>query len=63
MTQLSAPAETAAPRSGVTDDAFDRLTQLGWSRGLAAIVAGFAASFLLFGYALVYWRNADMDSW
>src|SRR5215475_7654874 len=61
MTQLSTPAETAAPRSGVSDDAFDRLTCLGWSRTLAAIVAGLAISFLLFGYALVYWRNADMD--
>lgn len=61
MTQLSTPAETAAPRSGVSDDAFDRLTRLGWSRGLAAIVVGLAASFLLFGYALAYWRNADMD--
>jgi hypothetical protein len=28
---------------------------------LAAIVAGLAASFFLFGYALIYWRNADMD--
>jgi hypothetical protein len=28
---------------------------------LAAIVAGLATSFFLFGYALVYWRNADMD--
>jgi hypothetical protein len=28
---------------------------------LTAIVAGMAASFLLFGYALIYWRNADMD--
>jgi hypothetical protein len=28
---------------------------------LTAIVAGMAASFFLFGYALVYWRNADMD--
>ena len=28
---------------------------------MAAIVAGLAASFFLFGYALVYWRNADMD--
>jgi len=26
-----------------------------------AIVAGMAVSFLLYGYALVYWRNADMD--
>ena len=30
-------------------------------KGLAAIVIGLAASFFLFGYALVYWRNADMD--
>ena len=42
-------------------DSFDRITFLGWRRGLAAIVAGLAASFFLFGYALVYWRNADMD--
>jgi len=28
---------------------------------LAAIVAAMAASFLLYGYALIYWRNADMD--
>jgi hypothetical protein len=28
---------------------------------LAAIVAGLAASFFLFGHALIYWRNADMD--
>src|SRR3954447_25561335 len=42
-------------------DAFDRLTFLGWRKGLAAIVLGLAASFFLFGYALVYWRNADMD--
>ena len=61
MTDLSTPAPTAAPRSAVSDDAFDRLTRLGWSKGLAAIVAGLAASFLLLGYALVYWRNADMD--
>ena len=42
-------------------DAFDRLTFLGWRWGLAAIVAGLAVSFFLFGYALIYWRNADMD--
>src|SRR3977135_613503 len=40
---------------------FDRVTFLGWKKGLAAIVAGLAASFFLFGYALAYWRNADMD--
>jgi hypothetical protein len=42
-------------------DTFDRLTYLGWDKGLAAIVMGLAASFFLVGYALVYWRNADMD--
>jgi hypothetical protein len=42
-------------------DALAQLTFLGWGWGLAAIVAGLAASFLLYGYALVYWRNADMD--
>lgn len=42
-------------------DAFDRLTFLGWRWGLAAIIAGLALSFSLFGYAVIYWRNADMD--
>jgi hypothetical protein len=57
MDQL--PASTRAPTAA--KDAFDRLTFLGWDKGLAAIVLGLAASFFLFGYALVYWRNADMD--
>src|ERR1700722_10427714 len=61
MNQLSAPPLTTAPTNDVARDAFDRLTFLGWRWGLAAIVAGLAASFFLFGYALVYWRNADMD--
>src|SRR5580700_8615953 len=51
-------APTAIPRPR---DTFDRLTFLGWNGGLLAIVAGLAASFLLFGYAVIYWRNADMD--
>jgi hypothetical protein len=42
-------------------DAFARLTVLSWKWGLVAITAGLAASFFLFGYTLVYWRNADMD--
>ena len=49
------------PPTDATKDAFDRLTFLGWRWGLTAIVVGLAASFFLFGYALVYWRNADMD--
>src|SRR5580704_6145639 len=56
-----ATAHTLAPPVDAASDAFDRLTFLGWRWGLAAIVAGLATSFFLFGYALVYWRNADMD--
>ena len=59
MDDLS-PAATAAA-AGARRDAFDRLTFLGWRGGLVAIVAGLALSFFLFGYATVYWRNADMD--
>src|SRR6267378_3179528 len=61
MNQLPTLAATAKPPTDAAKDAFDRLTFLGWRWGLAAIVAGMAASFLLFGYALIYWRNADMD--
>ena len=58
------PSHTAAVIPDATvmpDDAFDRLTRLGWGWGMTAIVAGCALSFFLFGYALIYWRNADMD--
>src|SRR3984893_8815981 len=61
MNQFSNPAATAEPAIEASKDAFDRLTFLGWGWGLAAITAGLAASFFLFGYALIYWRNADMD--
>jgi hypothetical protein len=60
MRKLSAPDPLAAT-SGAAKDALDRLTFLGWQGGLAAIVAGLALSFFLFGYAVIYWRNADMD--
>jgi len=58
---MDRPLTPALATQPATKDAFDRLTFLGWRKGLAAIVAGMAASFFLFGYALVYWRNADMD--
>jgi hypothetical protein len=35
-------------------DAFDQMLVLGWRSGLAAIVAGLATSFFLFGYAVIY---------
>ena len=49
------------PATAEPTDAFDGLTVLGRRGGLVAIVAGLALSFLLFGYGVVYWRNADMD--
>src|SRR5258705_1674842 len=62
MNQFSAPASTIQPPIiAAKQDAFDRLTFFDWRTGLMAIVAGLAASFFLFGYALIYWRNADMD--
>ena len=61
MNPSPAPASATEPPIDAAKDAFDRLTFLGWRWGLTAIVAGLAASFFLFGYALIYWRNADMD--
>src|SRR3954469_4888479 len=58
---MERPTPDSAREQAKARDAFDRLTFLGWRKGLAAIVLGLAASFFLFGYALVYWRNADMD--
>jgi hypothetical protein len=59
MDQSSAP--TLPPQSRASFDALAPLTFLGWRLGLVAIVAGLTASFFIYGYALVYWRNADMD--
>ena len=61
MKQSPTPASTTQPHIRAAQDALDRLTFLGWRWGVTAIVAGMAASFFLFGYALIYWRNADMD--
>jgi hypothetical protein len=61
MNQFPTADATIAPTSGAAKDAFDRLTFLGWRGGLTAIIAGLAVSFFLYGYALIYWRNADMD--
>ena len=61
MNHSPIPAATAAPDIDAPKDAFDRLMLFGWGGGLVAVVAGLAVSFFLFGYALVYWRNADMD--
>lgn len=61
MDRPVATASIAAPRAVAPADAFDRLSLLGWRGGVAGILGGLLFSFVLFGYALVYWRNADMD--
>jgi hypothetical protein len=61
MNELPAPAATTGSPVPAAKDAFDRLNFLGWRWGLTAVVGGLATSFFLFGYALIYWRNADMD--
>src|ERR1700709_639385 len=61
MTEFTAPAATPAPPMPTVTDAFDRLNFLGSRWGLTAVAPGLATSFFLYGYALIYWRNADMD--
>jgi hypothetical protein len=61
MSQSPTPALASEPQTAPAQDAFDRLTFLQWRSGLAAIVVTLAVSFFLLGYALIYWRNADMD--
>lgn len=51
----------APPPNRVCVDVLAPLTCLGWRWGLLAIIVSLAASFFLYGYAVVYWRNADMD--
>ncbi|EKE16814.1 MAG: hypothetical protein ACD_10C00782G0001, partial [uncultured bacterium] len=53
------PAPPVDQNAGI--DAFARLTPFGWWGGLGVILVLLTASFLLAGYFLVYWRNADMD--
>src|SRR5579883_3201457 len=55
------PPSRSTPQTSVALDGLAPLTFAGWRWGLTLIVAGMTASFLLYGYALVYWRNADMD--
>lgn len=58
---MTASADTDPTTPAPRRDALDRLTPFGWRGGLAVIFALLAASFVLFGYFVIYWRNADMD--
>ena len=61
MTKPVAIPESRQPVLARPSDSFARLTPLGWTGGLIFIVALLAASFILAGYFVVYWRTADMD--
>ena len=61
MNQSPTLAPATEPQTAPVQDAFERLTLLDWQSGLAALVVTLAVSFFLLGYALIYWRNADMD--
>jgi hypothetical protein len=61
MTRMSQLQTPTISTKAASRDAFVGLNLLGWSGGLAALVVGLAVSFLLFGYFVTYYRNADMD--
>ena len=61
MSSSEVNAATSEPQRDAPRDALAPLTFLGWRWGVIAIIAALTASFFLFGYALAYWRNADMD--
>src|SRR5882724_10410487 len=61
MTKPVAIPEPRQPVLARPSDSFARLTPLGWTGGLIFIVALLAASLILAGYFIVYWRTADMD--
>ena len=61
MIAASKDIPSAETRAGGRRDAFARLTPFGWNGGLAIILIGLTLSFVLAGYYVIYWRNADMD--
>ena len=56
---MSAGDAMTGPRPSVSG--LQKLTPLGWTGGLLAILAGLIASFFLFGFWNPYWRTADQD--
>lgn len=61
MSQSTETPQSIPAKTGAGSDALARLTPFGWWGGLAVIVLLLAVSFLLAGYFIAYWRNADMD--
>src|SRR6516225_1642379 len=61
MTKMSQVRTQTTSAPAAPRDAFIGLNLIGWLGGLAALGVGLAVSFLLFGYFVIYYRNADMD--
>ena len=53
--------QAGLPTNPARGDALDRLTPFGFRGGLIVILAFCSLSFLMCGYFVIYWRNADMD--
>lgn len=56
-----ASASSPAQAAQTPTDALDRLTPYGERRGMLIIYLALTLSFVLAGYFVIYWRNADMD--
>lgn len=61
MSRSAEISQSIPAKVGGGSDALARLTPFGWKGGLAVIVLLLTVSFLLAGYFIAYWRNADMD--
>jgi hypothetical protein len=58
---LSRSVSDAGPAWRARKDPLDRLTPFGWRGALVFLFGASLISFLLCGYFIAYWRNADMD--
>ena len=61
MSRSVEPPQSPSDKAHGRPDALTRLAPFGWRGGLMVIVLLLVVSFVLAGYFVIYWRNADMD--
>jgi hypothetical protein len=61
LAELPRSSSDAGAAGHSRKDPLDRLTPFGWRGALVFLFAASLVSFLLCGYFIAYWRNADMD--
>lgn len=61
MSRSVEPPQSPSDKADGRPDALTRLAPFGWRGGLMVIVLLLVVSFVLAGYFVIYWRNADMD--